>query len=57
MSDNMQPTDEVLDDEVLDEVVDADSLDEVEEFDPFEGMSDEELDARIAEAEAEGLSQ
>ena len=31
MSDNMQPTDEVLD--------------EVEEFDPFEGMSDEELDA------------
>ena len=40
MSDNMQPTDEVLDD-----VEDADSLDEVEEFDPFEGMSDEELDA------------
>ena len=37
MSDNMQPTDEVLDDEVLDEVEDTDSLDEVEEFDPFEG--------------------
>ena len=51
MSDNMQPTDEVLDDEVLDEVVDADSLDEVEEFDPFEGMSDEELDALCDEDE------
>lgn len=45
MSDNMQPTDEVLDDEVLDEAEGADSFDEVEEFDPFEGMSDEELDA------------
>ena len=32
MSDNMQPIDEILDDEA-------------EEFDPFEGMSDEELDA------------
>ena len=36
MSDNMQPTDEVLDNEVLDEVEDADLLDGVEEFDPFE---------------------
>ena len=45
MSDNMQPADEILDDEVLDEVEDTDSIDEVEEFDPFEGMSDEELDA------------
>ena len=45
MSDNMQPTDEVLDDEVLDEAEGAASFDEVEEFDPFEGMSDEELDA------------
>ena len=51
MSDNMQPTDEVLDDEVLDEVEDTDSLDEVEEFDPFEGMSDEELDALCDEDE------
>ena len=51
MSDNMQPTDEVLDDEVLDEVKDADSLGEVEEFDPFEGMSDEELDALCDEDE------
>ena len=44
MSDNMQPTDEVLDDEVLD-AVDTEELEDVEEFDPFEGMSDEELDA------------
>lgn len=47
MSDNMQPTDETLDDESLD-AVDAEATeayDEVEEFDPFEGMSDEELDA------------
>ena len=45
MSDNMQPADEILDDEVLDEAEGADSFDDVEEFDPFEGMSDEELDA------------
>ena len=45
MSDNMQPTDETLDDKVLDEAEGTDSFDEVEEFDPFEGMSDEELDA------------
>ena len=44
MSDNMQPTDEVLDDEVLD-AVDTEELEDVEEFDPFEGMSDEELDS------------
>ena len=36
MSDNMQPTDEVLDDEVLD-AVDTEELEDVEEFDPFEG--------------------
>ena len=52
MSDNMQPTDEVLDDEVLDEAEGADSFDEVEEFDPFEGMSDEELDALCDEEES-----
>lgn len=44
MSDNMQPIDETLDDESLD-TVDAEEFEEVEEFDPFEGMSDEELDA------------
>ena len=44
MSDNMQPTDEVLDDELLD-AVDTEELEDVEEFDPFEGMSDEELDS------------
>ena len=47
MSDNMQPIDETLDDESLD-AVDAEALEayeDVEEFDPFEGMSDEELDA------------
>ena len=44
MSDNMQPTDEILDDETLD-AVGTEGLEEVEEFDPFEGMSDEELDA------------
>ena len=52
MSDNMQPADEVLDDEVLDEAEGADSFDEVEEFDPFEGMSDEELDALCDEDES-----
>lgn len=52
MSDNMQPTDEVLDDEVLDEAEGADSFDEVEEFDPFEDMSDEELDALCDEDES-----
>lgn len=52
MSDNMQPTDEILDDEVLEEVEDSDSFDEVEEFDPFEGMSDEELDALCDEDES-----
>ncbi len=45
MSDNMQPTDEILDDESLDETEGAESFDEAEEFDPFEGMCDEELDA------------
>ena len=50
MSDNMQPTDEVLDDEVLD-AVDTEELEDVEEFDPFEGMSDEELDALCDEDE------
>ena len=46
MSDNMQPIDETLDDKPLD-AVDAEATEacEVEEFDPFEGMSDEELDA------------
>mgnify|MGYP000183381855 CR=1 FL=1 len=47
MSDNMQPIDETLDDESLD-AVDAEATEayeDVEEFDPFEGMSDEELDA------------
>ena len=46
MSDNMQPIDETLGDEPLD-AVDAEATEacEVEEFDPFEGMSDEELDA------------
>ena len=47
MSDNMQPIDETLDDESLD-AVDAEATEayeEIEEFDPFEGMSDEELDA------------
>ena len=44
MSDNMQSADEILDDESLD-AVDTEELEEVEEFDPFEGMSDEELDA------------
>ena len=47
MSDNMQPFDETLDDESLD-AVDAEATEDcedVEEFDPFEGMSDEELDA------------
>ena len=47
MSDTMQPIDETLDDESLD-AVDAEATEayeEVEEFDPFEGMSDDELDA------------
>ena len=44
MSDNMQPTDEILDEESLDAKATED-CDEVEELDPFEGMSDEELDA------------
>ena len=47
MSDNMQTIDETLDDESLD-AVDAEALEayeDVEEFDPFEDMSDEELDA------------
>ena len=51
MSDNMQPTDEVLDDDVLD-AVDIEELEDVEEFDPFEGMSDEELDALCDEDES-----
>ena len=47
MSDNMQPIDETLDDESLDAVdaEAAEAYEDVEEFDPFEGMSDEELDA------------
>lgn len=51
MSDNMQPADEILDDESLD-AVDAEEFEEVEEFDPFEGMSDEELDALCDEDES-----
>ena len=50
MSDTMQPTDEMLDDESLD-AVDVEDTDEIEEFDPFEGMSDEELDALCDEDE------
>ena len=47
MSDTMQPIYEILDDEVLDaaDAEAAEAYEEVEEFDPFEGMSDEELDA------------
>ncbi len=44
MSDNMQPIDEILDDESPDAKA-TEAYEEVEEFDPFEGMSDEELDA------------
>ena len=44
MSDNMQSTDEILDDESPDAKA-TEAYEEVEEFDPFEGMSDEELDA------------
>ena len=54
MSDNMQPIDETLDDESLD-AVDAeanDAYEDVEEFDPFEGMSDEELDALCDEGDS-----
>ena len=54
MSDNMQPFDETLDDESLD-AVDAEATEDcedVEEFDPFEGMSDEELDALCDEDES-----
>ena len=50
MSDNMQPTDEILDNESLD-AMDGEEFEEVEEFDPFEGMSDEELDALCDEDE------
>ena len=46
MSDNMQSTDEILDDESPDAKA-TEAYEEVEEFDPFEGMSDEELDERI----------
>ena len=46
MSDNMQPIDEILDDESPDAKA-TEAYEEVEEFDPFEGMSDEELDAHI----------
>ena len=47
MSDNMQPIEEILDDESLDAVDSeaTEAYEEVEEFDPFEGLSDEELDA------------
>ena len=54
MSDTMQPIDETLDDESLD-AVDAeanDAYEDVEEFDPFEGMSDEELDALCDEGDS-----
>lgn len=54
MSDNMQLIDETLDDESLD-AVDAeanDAYEDVEEFDPFEGMSDEELDALCDEGDS-----
>ena len=51
MSDNMQPADEILDDESLD-AVDTEELEDFEEFDPFEGMSDEELDALCDEDES-----
>ena len=53
MSDNMQPINETLDDEPLD-AVDAEATEacEVEEFDPFEGMSDEELDALCDEGDS-----
>lgn len=44
MSDNMQPIDEILDDESPDAKA-TEAYEEAEEFDPFEGMSDEELDA------------
>ena len=44
MSDNMQPIDEILDDESPDAKA-TEAYEEVEEFDPFEGMSDKELDA------------
>ena len=43
MSDNMQPIDEILDDESPDAKA-TEAYEEVEEFDPFEGMSDEEYD-------------
>ena len=47
MSDTMLPIDETLDDESLDAVDTeaAEAYEEIEELDPFEGMSDEELDA------------
>ena len=51
MSDNMQPTDEILDDESPDAKA-TEAYEEVEEFDPFEGMSDEELDALCDEDDA-----
>ena len=54
MSDNMQPIDEILDDESL-EAVDAEATEDIEDvevFDPFEGMSDEELDALCDEDDA-----
>lgn len=41
MSDNMQPIDEILDDESPDAKA-TEAYEEVEEFDPFEGMSDED---------------
>ena len=58
MSDNMQPIDETLDDESLDAVdaEAAEAYEEVEEFDPFEGMSDEELDALCDEDEMHELN-
>ena len=57
MSDNMQPIDETLDDESL-EAVDAEATEDIEDvevFDPFEGMSDEELDALCDEGDSLSL--
>ena len=49
MSDNMQPIDEILDDESPDAKA-TEAYEEDEEFDPFEGMSDEEL-LKLAEGD------
>ena len=44
MSDNMQSTDEILDDESPDAKA-TEAYEEVQECGPFEGMSDDELGA------------